>query len=201
VSYCSDVLQTKASPFGRCGFPSGHSSVLRSFCSSLHPSGRLCSPSGRLSVRSSFRLSFQKQIWEDCCNRPDDLDSRPDALIHKASIAIQIQMSGRQPAWFGRTCIRYENCVHQISRLADRFPGPDARSLYMKITCSGRATVRTTVPDRSDAALKQERFSAKILKFWSHSCPSGWPMTTVRTAPSFVKPDAHLSLQPINRVP
>jgi hypothetical protein len=30
------------------------------------------------------------QIWEDCCNRPNDVDSRPDVLIHKASIAIQI---------------------------------------------------------------------------------------------------------------
>jgi hypothetical protein len=49
-----------------------------------------------LTVRSSFRISFQTQIWEDCCNRPDDVDSLPDALIHKASIAIQIQTSGRQ---------------------------------------------------------------------------------------------------------
>jgi hypothetical protein len=28
-------------------------------------------------------------------SRPDDVDSRPDALIHKASIAIQIEMSDR----------------------------------------------------------------------------------------------------------
>jgi hypothetical protein len=34
----------------------------------------------------------------------------------------------------------------------------------MEITCSGHATVRTTMPHRPDAALKQERFSAKISK-------------------------------------
>jgi hypothetical protein len=50
VSYRPDILQTKASLSRRCGFPSGHSSVSRSFCSSLHPSGRLSSPSRRLSV-------------------------------------------------------------------------------------------------------------------------------------------------------
>jgi hypothetical protein len=33
---------------------------------------------------------------------------------------------------------------------------------YMAITCSERATLRTTVLHRPDAALKQERFSAKI---------------------------------------
>jgi hypothetical protein len=47
-----------------------------------------------LSVRSSFRFSFQKQIWEDCCNRPDDVDSRPDALLLKGKFVIQTQPSG-----------------------------------------------------------------------------------------------------------
>jgi hypothetical protein len=55
--------------FGRRGFPSGRFSVSRSFCSSLHPSGRL-------SVFDQASDSFQVQIWEDCCNRPDDVDSR-----------------------------------------------------------------------------------------------------------------------------
>jgi hypothetical protein len=40
----------KHHPSRRRGFPSGPSSVLRIFCSSLHPFGRLSSPSGRLSV-------------------------------------------------------------------------------------------------------------------------------------------------------
>jgi hypothetical protein len=33
---------------------------------------------------------------------------------------------------------------------------------YMEITCSGRATVRTLVSHRPDAALKQESFSVKF---------------------------------------
>jgi hypothetical protein len=77
------------------------------------------------------------QIWEDCYNRLDDVDSCPDVLIHKASIAIQIQTSGR-------VSIRYGNCVHQISHPDDHPPGPDARSLYMEITYSERATVQMT---------------------------------------------------------
>jgi hypothetical protein len=51
-------------------------------------------------------------------------------------------------------------------------PGPDARNLYMEITSSGRATVRMTEHHRPDAALKQERSSAKFLEFQSHSCLS-----------------------------
>jgi hypothetical protein len=42
------------------------------------------------SDRSASNFSFQIQIREDWCNRPDDVDSSPDTLIHKARIAIQI---------------------------------------------------------------------------------------------------------------
>jgi hypothetical protein len=98
------------------------------------------------------RFLFKTQIWEDCCNRLDDVDSRPDALIHKASISIQIQMSKRQSSWSGRTCIKYGNCVHQINRLDDHPPGPDAGSIYMEVTCSERATVRTIGQHRPDAS-------------------------------------------------
>jgi len=41
---------------------------------------------------------------------------------------------------------------------------PKVRKPYVEITCSEHATVRTIVPHRPDAALKQERFSAKISK-------------------------------------
>jgi len=154
--------------------------------SNFHPSGRFSSTSGWLSVfdQTSGFLS-EAQLWEDRCNRLDDLDSRPNALIHKASIAIQIQTSGRQSTWPRRSCIRYENCVHQINRLDDHPPGPDARSLYMEITCNRCANVRTIGYHRADAAQKQERISAKFSDNWSHNCPSGLPLTTVRTAPSF----------------
>jgi len=80
-----------------------------------------------LSVRQALGFLSKTQFWEDRCNRPDDLDSRSDALIHKASIAFKIQMSGRQSPWSGCPSIRYGNCVHQINR-------PDARSISMEIT-------------------------------------------------------------------
>jgi hypothetical protein len=96
-----------------------------------------------LSVRQTSGFLSKTQLWEDRYNRPDDMDSRPNALIHKVSIAIQIQTSGQRSSWSGRACIRYGNCVHQINRPDDHPPGPDTRSLYMEITCNGHATVRT----------------------------------------------------------
>jgi hypothetical protein len=65
------------------------------------------------SAKASGFLS-KTQIWEDFFNRPDDVDSRPDTLIDKASITIQIQSSGRRSSWSERECIKYGNCVHQI---------------------------------------------------------------------------------------
>jgi hypothetical protein len=114
------------------------------------------------------------------------VDSRPDALIHKASIAIQIQSSGRQSAWSGlafnrygnyvfnfnrpeaclswsgRALNRYGNCLLKINRPDGHPPWSGSAKPYMKITCGGRATVRMTVPHCPDATLKQERFLAKI---------------------------------------
>jgi hypothetical protein len=153
-------------PSGRRGVPSGPSSVTRSFellplasvWTFQHPVRTI------LSVRSSFRISCQTQIWE-CYNCPD-------TFIHKASITIQIQTSGRQSAWSGRAFIRYGNCLHQIGCLDDRSPGSDTRSLYLEITYSGRATVRTIWHHRPEASLKQERSSVKFLEFRSHSCLS-----------------------------
>jgi len=79
--------------------------------------------------------------------------------------------------------------------------GLDTRMPYMEITCSGYATVWTTVPHRPDAALKQERFSAKISKILSHSCPSRRLRFTVRTASVRITAISHLNSQPINRGP
>jgi hypothetical protein len=201
----------KHHPFGRRGFPSGRSSVSRSFCSSLHPSGRLSSPSGRLSVFDQASDSFQVQIWEDCCNCPDDVDSLPDALIYKARIAIQIHPSGRLLAWSGRAfnrygncvfnfnrpdacrswsgraLIRYGNCVLKINRPDGHPPWSGRVKPYMDITCSGRATVRITVPHRPEAALKQERFSAKSSKILV-------AQLSIRKAPVYFTVVAHLNL-------
>jgi hypothetical protein len=117
-----------------------------------------------LSVRQALGFLSKTQLCEDYCKRPDDVDSHPDALIHKVSIFIQIQMSRRRSSWSGRAFIRYGNCVHQINRLDDHL---DDR----------------VSPFGCDS--KQERISARFLESRSRSCPSGRPMTTVRTAHRF----------------
>jgi hypothetical protein len=109
-----------------------------------------------LSVRQASGFLSKTQLWEDRCNRPDDVDSRPDAVIHKASIAFKIQTSRCQSAWSGHTRIRYGNCVHQINRPDDHPLGPDARSLGMEITCSGSVIVWTTGRHRHAAQIRKE---------------------------------------------
>jgi len=64
------------------------------------------------------------QIWEDRCNRSDDMDFRSDALIHKASIAIQIQTSGRQSSWFGRAKPLYGNYLQRTFNRPDNRETP-----------------------------------------------------------------------------
>jgi hypothetical protein len=91
--------QTKHPSFGRHGFPSEPFTVSRSFCSSLQPSGRLSSPSGRLSVTDQASDSFQVQIWEDCFNRPDELVSRPDTRLHKASSQFKLNRPDVSLQW------------------------------------------------------------------------------------------------------
>jgi hypothetical protein len=128
-------------------------------CSSLHPSGRFSSLFGRHSVfDQSFRISFQNTNMGRSLQPSRRCGFPLDTLIQKASIAIQIQTSGCQSSWSERASIRYGNCMHQIS-LSDNHPlGPDTRSLYMEITCSGRETVRTTGHHRSDAAHFRKEF-------------------------------------------
>lgn len=141
--------------------------------SNLHPFGRFSSPSERLSVfDQASNFLFQNQIWEDYCNRPGDVDSRPDALPLKASSQFKFNRLDASLPRSERVYDRYENCVQQITSSDGHCPGPNVRSLYNKITCSGRATVRTTVSHRLDAALKQKRSSVKFLEFQSQSCPS-----------------------------
>jgi hypothetical protein len=110
VPYRLDPRQTKHHPSGQRDFLSRRTTVSKSFCSSLHLSGRLSSPSGRLSVIDQLQILSKFNLREDCFNRPDDVDSRLDALIHKARIAIQISPSGRQSALV-------RTCVHQLRKL------------------------------------------------------------------------------------
>jgi hypothetical protein len=104
------------------------------------------------------------QIWEDSCNRPDDVDSHPDALIHKASRTFKIKTSGRQSSWSGRTSYIYGNYVHQINRLDDMFYGLDTQSLNMEIECSEGTTVRMTGQHRLDVAQIWKEFQQNFGK-------------------------------------
>jgi hypothetical protein len=140
-----------------------------------------------LSVWPAMEFLSKTQIWKDRCNRPD-------ALIHKASIAFKIQTSGRQSSWSGCVSIRYGNCMHQINHPKDHFLGLDARSLDMEITCSRSATVQTTGHHCLYAAQIRKEF-LWILESRSHSCLSGPPMTSVRTTPRFYQ--ARRSFEPL----
>jgi hypothetical protein len=139
--------------------------------------------------------------------------SRSDARLLKARIAIQISLSGRQSAlvrtrvqliwklpsdfnrlddylsWSRRTHSRYGNCVLKFSRL-------DAHPPW-----SGRATVRTMCHPVRTRLLSRKDFSEKFLENPIAQLSVRTAMTTVLTAPSYILLDAHLSPQPINRVP
>jgi hypothetical protein len=110
IPYRPDARHTKHHPSGRRDFPSGCTTVSRSFCSSLHPSGRFSSLSGCLSVIDQLQILSKYNLRENRFNCPDDVDSRPDALIHKARIVIQISPSTRQS-----TLVRTR--VHQLRKL------------------------------------------------------------------------------------
>jgi hypothetical protein len=119
-------------------FPSRPSYVSRSFELFQLASVRTFQQHVRMTLNVRLAMGFlsKTQIWEDCCNRPDDVDSRPDALIHNANCAFKIQTSGRQHSWSGHASYIYGNCVHQINRPDNHSLGPDVRSLNMEIACS-----------------------------------------------------------------
>jgi hypothetical protein len=72
--------------------------------------------------------SFQVQNKGRLIHRPDDVISRPDALINKARIAIQIQPSGRQSA-----LVRTR--AHLLRKLPIRLQ-PSRRLPFMVQTCA-----------------------------------------------------------------
>jgi hypothetical protein len=108
--------------------------------------------------------SFQVPIKGRSINCPDDVESRPDARLLKARIAIQISPSGSQSAlvWTSahqlrklpiqlqpsgrlpllvRTHSRYGNCVLKNCHPDVHPPWSGLAKPYMEITCSGCATV------------------------------------------------------------
>jgi hypothetical protein len=58
VVFCPDAHLSKHHPSVRRGFPSGPFTISRSFCASLHPSGRLSSPSERHPVINQLPIFF-----------------------------------------------------------------------------------------------------------------------------------------------
>jgi hypothetical protein len=115
-------------------------------------------PSGRRGyiVRTPFSdrqvkgFSSQTQIWEDSCNRPDNMVFRPGAILDKASCAEEVQPFRRRSTLSGRSGLNEE------------------------IACSRSATVRTLGQHRLNAALFRKEYQAN-LESRLHSCPSGRP--------------------------
>jgi len=65
VPYRPDARQTKYHPSGRRAFSVRTSTVSRSYCSSLHPSERLSSPSRRLSMINQLQILSKSNLRED----------------------------------------------------------------------------------------------------------------------------------------
>jgi hypothetical protein len=93
-------------------------------------------PFGRLELSIRTFLYVEKLRNVPSCIRPDDVYSRPDALIHKSSRAFKVQPTEQQSSWSGCSSFIYGNCVHQINRPDDSCYGPDMPSLDMEISCS-----------------------------------------------------------------
>jgi hypothetical protein len=57
------------------------------------------------SVRQVKWFLSQTQIWENSCNRPDDVVFHPDDILDKASRAYKVQPFERQSLWLGRSSL------------------------------------------------------------------------------------------------
>jgi hypothetical protein len=152
------------------------------------------------------------------------VDSRLDALIHKVRISfqnttvrtsvslvrmsvqqiwklrIQLQLSGNLPIMV-RTRAKQIWKLRVEDQLLGR-PSPLVRTgealyeNYLQRTCDR--------PDDSTSPFglsNRKDFQQKYQKFWSHSCPSGRLMSTVRMASVLITAVARLNPQPINRGP
>jgi hypothetical protein len=85
-----DIVSPASSVRTMCFFLPDTYTVSRSFCTSLLPSGRFSSTSGRYSVLRRFSDSFQFPRKGRSINRPNDVVSRLDVYLHMARIAVQI---------------------------------------------------------------------------------------------------------------
>jgi hypothetical protein len=124
-------------------------------------------------LQSSRRSQcFSASVWTTWLYRPDAIQCltsiRVSASRHiygktaatvrtmfsiRQERAYQVQQSGRQPSWSGRSSFKYGNYVHQFNRPDISLQGPGASSLIMVITYSQSTTVRTLGQHHPDVAL------------------------------------------------
>jgi hypothetical protein len=126
----------------------------------------------------------------------------PDARVSKKEIADSTS-TVRTTAYHG-PYVHITDMEIACRRIAVRtlIPhGPDAREPYKEITCSRRATVRTMCHPVRTMPLNRKDFPANFLENLVAQLSVRTPMSTVRTEPTYILPDAHLSPQPINRGP
>jgi hypothetical protein len=142
-------------------------------CSNLHLSKRFSSPFRRLSVFDQA-LDFLSKIKF----------GKTAATVRTTWIPVRPRFSLRQ--------VRNSNST--VRTLA--YHGPDARMTDMEIACS-RSPVQTC--DRLDDSASPPGRGSQTGKIFSGIFEISVAQLSVRTAPSFIKPDTHLSLQPINR--
>jgi hypothetical protein len=118
--------------------------------------------------------------------------------------------------------VRTRSSIRQVSQFKSRCPdasrhGPDARVSNIEIACI-KSTVWTTILLIRAREASIWKLLAVNVRPSGHASQTGkifseifgisvaqlsvrTAMTTVRTAPSFMKPNAHLNCQPINRCP
>jgi hypothetical protein len=168
VSFRPDARQTSIIRLNDVFIPSGPFTVSRRFypaCIRLDVSAARSDASGTRPVSESFQVS----ITERLINCPDDVVSLPDVGLHKVRIAVQISPSGRQSALVRTRVLLIWKLPIRLQP-SGRLPLMVRTRAYLiwklrvEVHPSGRASpmVRTSVSHRPDAALKQERFSAKF---------------------------------------
>jgi hypothetical protein len=122
-----------------------------------------------LSDRSSFRFSFQNQIWEDYCNRPNDVDSHPDTLLLKASSQFKLNHPDVSLPWSGRaSTVRMAILlVRAREALVRKLLAADVRWLGRQCL-----TVRKWLSSRKDFQRKSRNFGCTVVRPDSPCPPS-----------------------------
>jgi hypothetical protein len=207
VSYRPDATQTKASSVRTTWIPVQTLLYIEKLLFQLASIRAFQQPvRTTLSVRPSFRFSFQNQLWEDCYNRPDDVDFHLDALLIKASSQFKLNRPDARSTGMEIACSRSPVrtailLVWTREAFIRKLLAADVRPYGIFGRPNGRMSAISNFLIKASRVQTMKDFQRKSRNFWSHSCPSGRPMTTVRMAPNFNKPDAHLSHQPINKGP